>query len=177
MRTLQYVIPAAIIAIQIPAMADTVSPGTQIPIITDRAIEVHDWDKGRIYTGQVARDVTARDGDVAIPAGSRAELIIRQLAPGNMAIDIESITINGRRYVMDATGPQFNTQEYQSGGGLVGAIVGAIAGVSPEGGEIRIPAASQLNFQLRAPLHVVDWQDPGYDRNGEHYHRDPDWYR
>jgi hypothetical protein len=26
-------------------------------------------------------------------------------------------------------------------------------------------------------LQVADWQDPGYDRGGYHYHRDSDWHR
>jgi hypothetical protein len=105
------------------------------------------------------------------------ELIVRQREGDRMAIDLESITIDGRRYVLDASGPQFHTSEYENGGGLLGAIVGSIPGVRVEGGDIEIPANTVLTFQTRAPLHVVDWQDPGYDREGRHYHRDPDWYR
>jgi hypothetical protein len=177
MKKLQCLLPAVFMAMQISVMADTVSPGTQISVRIDTTIDVNQWDRGRIYSGRVARDVIARDGDVAIPAGSRAELIVRQSAPGQMVIDVESITVNRRRYVMDAAGPQFSTQEYQSGGGLVGSIIGAINGVTAQGAAIHIPTDSVLAFQLRAPLHVVDWADPGYDREGEHYHRDPDWYR
>jgi hypothetical protein len=164
-------------ALPIAARADTVLAGTQIQVRPDSQIEVSRWDRGRIYTGQVARDVVARDGDVAIPRGSNVELIVRQIGPERMAIDLESVTVNGRRYVLDSTGPRFHTEEYENGGGLVGAIVGAVSGVRAEGGEISVPAESILSFQTRAPLHVVDWQDPGYEREGHHYHRDNDWYR
>lgn len=157
--------------------ADTVPPGTQISVQMDRPISISEWDRGRIYRGRIARDVIARDGDVAIPAGAPVEMIVRQTGPNRMALDVESVTVRGRRYVMDTSGPQFHTNEYENGGGLVGNILGAIAGVEAEGNRISVPADAILTFDLRAPLHVVDWEDPGYERNGEHYHYDRDWYR
>ena len=161
----------------VTAKADTVPAGMQIQVRPDSEIRVDKWDRGRIYYGHVAQDVKARDGDMAIPRGSNVELIIRQRGPNRMAIDIESITVNGRRYVLDSTGPQFRTHEYENGGGLVGSIVGVITGVTTEGNSIIVPPDSILSFQTQAPLHIVDWQDPGYERERNHYHRDPDWYR
>ena len=40
--------------------------------------------------------------------------------------------MNGRRYVMDAAGPNLNMPEnnYNNGSGLVGSIIGAIAGAA-----------------------------------------------
>lgn len=177
MSKLFFLSPLCLIAMQFTARADTVRLGSEIQVRPFQEIRVNQWDRGRIYTGEVARDVEARDGDVAIPRGSRVEMIVRQRPGGSMAIDVESITINGHRYVLDASGPQFNTREYQDGGGLLGAIVGSIPGVRTEGNTIEVPSDSVLTFRTRAPLHVVDWQDPGYDRDGNHYHRDPDWYR
>jgi len=177
MRTLLCLTPTIFIAMQITSRADTVLAGTQIQVRPDNQIEVSKWDKGRIYPGHVERDVVARDGDVAIPRGSTVELIVRQVGPERMALDLESVTVSGRRYVMDSSGPSFHTPEYENGGGLVGAIVGAIAGVRAEGNEVVIPANSVLTFQTRAPLRVVEWQDPGYEREGYHYHREHDWYR
>ncbi len=177
-------VPIILAGIQGWALADTILPGTRIEVRSDNPIEVTRWDRGRIYPAHVARDVMARDGDVAIPRGSYAELIVRQNGPDQMTVDIESITVNGRRYTMDNTGPQFNMSQsdYTGGGGLVGGIVGAIAGatgaqVETRGGQIRVPAGAVLTFELRQPLHVVNWSDPGYDNNGYHYHRDHDWYR
>lgn len=182
MRNFLWIIPALLISMQFSARADTVLPGTEIGVRTDGPIHVNQWDRGRIYTGHVARGVVARDGDIAIPQGSPVELIVRQTGPDQMTVDIESITVNGRRYVMDTRGPEFDTQAYQNGSGVVGAIMGAIAGaaggdVETRGSEIRIPGDTVLRFELRQPLHLVDWRDPGYDRGGGHYHRDQDWYR
>lgn len=175
-------IPLILAGMQFAARADNVPPGTQIMVRPDTDVTVAKWDRGRIYPAHVSRDVYARDGDVAIPAGSPAEVIVREVGPDQMMLDLESITVNGRRYVMDATGPQFNTDAYRNGGGLVGTIVGAIAGssggdVEYQGGRIHVPAGAMLTFQLQAPLHMVGWQDPGYNQRGEHYHHEHDWYR
>jgi hypothetical protein len=177
MRKVFWMIPALLIGLQISAKADTVLPGTEIPVRTDAPIHVSQWDRGRIYMGNVARDVVARDGDIAIPAGSPVELIVRQIGPQDMTLDIESITVNGRRYAIDTTGPNFNTQAYNNGTGIVGAIVGAISGAQTQGAEIRIPPETVLRFQLQQPLHLVNWRDPGYEHGGYHYHHEHDWYR
>ncbi|HEY7391865.1 MAG TPA: hypothetical protein VH640_25335 [Bryobacteraceae bacterium] len=109
-------------------------------------------------------------------------MIVRQVGPSQLALDLESITVEGRRYAMDATGPQFTMPEaqYNSGAGLIGNIIGAVTGnIEYEGNRIHVPAGSVLTFQLRQPLHVVNWADGGYDRNGYHYHHEEDhgWYR
>ncbi len=177
MRKLLILSTSVFMAMQFAAKADTVPAGTQIQVRPDEEISVSHWDRGRIYPGHVIRDVVARDGDVAIPRGSYAELIVREAGPNRMVLDVESVTVNGMRYVLDTSGPQFDTRAYQNGGGVVGAIVGAISGVRTEGNQIIVPPNSTLTFETRAPLHVVDWQDPGYEREGHHYHRDSDWYR
>lgn len=179
-----WAIPAILIGLQVPMMADVVLPGTDIHVRADSPIDVARWDRGRIYPAHVVRDVVARDGDVAIPRGAQAELIVRQVGPGQLALDLESVTVNGQRYAMDTAGPQYNMPEteYNNGGGVVGAIIGAIAGangeqVEPNGAEIRVPAGSVVTFQLREPMHIVGWGDPGYMNGRSHYHREHDWYR
>jgi len=183
MRTLLWAAPAIFLGMQLCASADTILPGTQIQVRTDQPIEMHTWDRGRVYPARVARDVYARDGDIAIPSGSYAELIVRQVGPDQMVLDIESVTVKGRRYVMDTTGPEYNTHrsEYENGGGLLGNIVGAISGgraeVITRGHEIHVPAGAMITFRLQEPLHMVGWGDPGYEHDHGHYHRDGDRYR
>lgn len=176
--------PLLLIGLQLPGFADTILPGTEIRVRADRPMDVARWDRGRIYPGHVAQDVYAADGDLVIPRGSYAELIVRQEGPDRMAVDLESVTANGRRYVMDAEGPNFHMADtqYRDGAGLVGGIIGAIAGaagvqVQAQGNRIYIPEDSVVTFRLQEPLHTVGWSDPGYMNNGSHYHRDPDWYR
>jgi len=173
-----------IVGMQASAFADTVTPGTQMEVRVDNMVSVSKWDRGRIYPGHIARDVYARDGNVAIPRGSYAELIVRELGPDQLALDLESVTVNGRRYVLDTTGPEYNARrhDYDNGAGVVGNIIGAIAGaagadVETHGRVLRVPAGAVVRFQLQEPLHVVNWTDPGYENHGYHYHRDHDWYR
>ena len=169
---------------QIPALATEILPGAQIQVRADETIDVSHWDRGRIYPAHVVSDVFGRGGDVAIHRGARAELIVRQTGPGEYALDLESITEDGHRYVMDTSGPQYNMQQQQhnNGNGFLGAIAGAIAGangeqVRPRGAEIHVPAGSAITFNLQEPLHVATWGDPGYQQGGWHYHHDQDWYR
>jgi hypothetical protein len=173
-----------VLGMQVSGLADTVAPGTQIEVRADNTINVSKWDRGRIYPAHIARDVYARDGDVAIPRGSYAELIVRQSGPDQLALDLESITVNGRRYALDTAGPEFNARrhDYDNGAGVVGNIIGAIAGaagadIETHGRELRVPAGAVVRFQLQEPLRVVNWADPGYENRGYHYHRDHDWYR
>ena len=183
MRNLLWIAPAIFFGVQFCASAATILPGTQIEVKTDGPIMLHTWDRGRIYPARVARDVFGRDGDLAVPRGSYAELIVREIRPDQMALDLESVTVNGQRYVMDTTGPQFNMPngEYNNGAGLIGGIVNALSGgqvqVETHGDAIRVPADSMVTFQLQEPMHVAGGGDPGYSRGGEHYHHDGDWYR
>jgi hypothetical protein len=174
-----FAIPVLLVGLQCASYADTVLPGTELEVRTHGPITVAKWERGRIYIGEIARDIHARDGDLAIPRGSRVEMIVRQRNPDQLTLDLESITVNGRRYAVDTSGPNFNMDrgDYDRGAGLIGNIVGAIAGGETQGSAVRVPDRSILHFRLQQPLRVVDWQDPGYDRDGSHYHRDNDWYR
>jgi hypothetical protein len=179
MRNLLWAAPALLLGMQLCASADTIPPGTQIVVRTDQPFELHTWDRGRIYPARVAEDVRARDGDIVIHRGANVEMIVRQTGPDQMALDVESVTVNGTRYAMDTTGPQYNMsrQDYDRGAGMIGNIVGAITGGQVRGNEINVPAGAMITFQLQQPLHVVNYRDPGYERDRYHYHRDPDWYR
>jgi len=172
-------IPVLLVGFQIASFGDTVAPGTSIDVRAEGPITVSSYDRGRIYVGHIDHDVYARDGDMAIPRGARVEMIVRQIGDNRMTLDLESITVNGQRYAVDTSGPQFNMDrgQYDRGAGLVDNIVGAITGVETQGTQIRVPDGSVLHFRLQQPMHVVGWQDPGYDRDGNHYHRDHDWYR
>jgi hypothetical protein len=159
MRTFMWAAPAVFLAMNLCASADTILPGTQIQVRTDQPIEMQAWDRGRVYPARVVQDVFATNGDLTIPRGSYAELVVRRVGPDDMALDLESVTVNGNRYVMDTTGPEYNVEQYRNGAGLIGSIVGAITGGQAEvitrGPEIRVPADSRITFQLQAPLRML----------------------
>lgn len=126
--------------------AATVSAGTEIQVRTDQAIDVKDAGRvGENYSGSVANDVLDRNGQVAIPKGSRAELGVVPLENGSnsssMTLDLKSVTVNGQHYQIqsdalsgtDGTrksglGANKRTGKYVGGGALAGTLIGALAG-------------------------------------------------
>src|SRR5690242_19267565 len=109
-----YVIPLLLVALALPLVAaglqhgEFIPPGTQIQVRADNPITVGRFARGRVYTAHVERNVYSRDGDLVIPRGTPAEVTVRQVGPGQLAIDLQSVDVRGRRYVMNASGPQFN---------------------------------------------------------------------
>jgi hypothetical protein len=117
-----------------------VPAGTTIVVRTNDAIDLSSTADGRIYTGVVDQDVRDTNGNVFIPRGADAELIVRDVGNDERAVDLESITARGRRYAVEAAdtggtreqkeglGKNQRTGKYVGGGAAVGAIIGAIAG-------------------------------------------------
>lgn len=140
-------------------------PGTLIAVRTNEGI---DADKGdnRVYTGIVDQDVRGDNGRLAIPRGSRVELIVRVEPDNDLIIDLESVNVNGNRYAVRTTA---NRQESRRDDSIVGAIVGAIQGGQARGRSVHIPRDSVLTFRLQRPLEM-GVADRGIDRDGRHYH-------
>lgn len=122
------------------AQSGSISRGTNISVRTNESIDVRNSSDGRVYSGVVDRDVLDSNGNVAIPRGSNAELMVRNIGSRDLALDLESIDVNGRRYAVttnDVTrnggtkqgvGKNERTAKYVGGGALLGTIIGAIAG-------------------------------------------------
>lgn len=200
MKTTVYVLIGAVFGFAHTVCADPIPPGTRIDVRSDTTIDARD-SSGRIYPGFVMHDVADRDGRIVIPRGAPAELIVREFGPRDFAIDLESVTVNGRRFSIDTSDAERihrhdegrRTGAYAGGGAIVGSIIGAIAGggkgaaigalaggaagagaaVATRGERVYIPAESVLSFRLEQPLNI--YPDNGYDRDGEHYHRDWDY--
>ena len=114
--------------------------GTEIRVRTDQAIQTNTPSSNRFYGATVARDVMDSSGNLAIPRGSPAELAVRRGANSNeVVLDLESVTVNGRRYSLstaadtrsggkEGIGKNKRTGEYVGGGALAGTVIGAIAG-------------------------------------------------
>jgi hypothetical protein len=122
------------------AQEQVIPRGTEIRVRTDEYINSHHAEPGRIYPADIARPVYDRDGHVAIPQGARAYLVVRDVGHSELVLDLESIRVHGRRYVLDTSsealygghregvGENGRTGKFVGGGALLGTIVGAIAG-------------------------------------------------
>jgi len=126
-----------------PQARAIIDADTTLQVRTTEPIDVKTAD-GLIFKGTVDQDVLDRNGDVAIPEGSTVELMARK-SGDEMTLDLESVTVSGQRYAVQADqstigttgqlgagartiGANKDTAVYVGGGALLGTIVGAIAG-------------------------------------------------
>ena len=118
---------------------DTIDAGTQVVVRTTESINTRNSD-GREFMGVVDQDVINRDGNVAIPRGANAALIVRRVSNDEIAVDLDSVRVDGRTYGIVTEGAEVaegqrqgigansRTGQYVGGGAILGAIIGAIAG-------------------------------------------------
>jgi len=121
---------------------DVLQSGTEVKVRTDEAINATAADVGHDYPAVVSQDVLDANGNVAIARGSRAMLtLVRGENQDEVALDLRSITANGRTYTVEANpesagttssgtglGKNKRTGEYVGGGALAGTVIGAVAG-------------------------------------------------
>jgi hypothetical protein len=146
-----------------------IEPGTNIKVRTNDSIDAEKFDN-RVYYGVVDQDVRGENGRLAVPRGSRVELIVRVMRDNDLVLDLESVNVNGQRYAIQT---DKNHVEAQRDNSLVGSILGAINGGQAQGRAVHIPRGAVLNFRIQTPL-TMGAADRGVDRNGNHYH---DYYR
>ena len=127
-------------AAALPALAASIPAGADISVRTAETIRVHDVDENRYFPATVQHDVMDRDGRIAIPRGANAELVVRRMSDGDLALDLRSVSIEGKRYVVDTedivenghqkdgVGENKRTGKFLGGGAVIGGIIGAIAG-------------------------------------------------
>ena len=118
---------------------ETIPAGTNVEVRTNQRIDLRD-SSGEVYSATVNRDVLDTDGNVAIPRGAQADMVVRNLGNHDLALDLEAITVNGRRYAVSGESNSYNagrkagvgknerTAKYVGGGAVLGTIIGAIAG-------------------------------------------------
>lgn len=158
--------------------------GTELVVRTVETIDSRNVGPDQIFSAIVEQEVTDDAGRVVIPEGSSAQLLIRQMSTGGaigspeMVLDIQSITIDGRRYLIstaDVTlesgtgiGKNKRTAETVGAGAALGTIIGAIAGggkgaaigvlvgaaggagaqVLTRGRDVQVPSETVLKFRL-----------------------------
>jgi hypothetical protein len=119
--------------------------GSDVSVRTNEAIDSATAAEGQTFEAQVTRDAKDANGDVVIPRGSSARIVIKSASKGghfrgasDLVLDLQTVTIDGRRYTIDTAdiaqkgrsgiGANKRTGEFAGGGAALGAIIGAIAG-------------------------------------------------
>jgi hypothetical protein len=120
-------------------------PGSQLSIRMNEGIDSGTAAEGQSFDAQLTRDARDANGNVVIPRGSRAAVVIKSASKGgrfkgasDLVLDLQAVTINQKQYMIDAAdisqkgksgvGANRRTATYGGGGAAVGAIIGAIAG-------------------------------------------------
>jgi len=111
-----------------------------VSVRTNERIDSRDVVEGQTFSAQIEEDIRDTDGSVAIPRGSDVWLVTRRVeVNGDITLDVDSISVSGRRYRVstsdeelqsrkDGVGGNARTGRYVGGGAVLGAIIGAIAG-------------------------------------------------
>jgi hypothetical protein len=124
-----------------PRLERVVLPaGTVLAVMTNQRIDSREVVPGQAFSAQIAEEVRASDGSILIPRGSDATLVTRRVeGNGDITLDVESVTVEGRRYRIstagqelenhrDGVGANKRTGQFVGTGAVFGAIIGAIAG-------------------------------------------------
>ena len=118
---------------------------TKVSVRTEDTINSATAVEGQTYSGEVSDDVLDANGDVVIPHGSNAQIVIRSASKGgrfhgtsDLVLDLQSISVEGKQYLVSTSdmresgkqglGANKRTAEYTGGAAALGAIIGAIAG-------------------------------------------------
>jgi hypothetical protein len=119
--------------------------GTKVPVRTEETIDSAKAVEGQTFAAEIADDVVDASGDVVVPRGANAQIVIRSASKGgrfkgtsDLVLDLQSISVEGKEYRVSTTdlqqkgkqgfGMNKRTGEFTGGGAALGAIIGAIAG-------------------------------------------------
>jgi hypothetical protein len=125
-------------------VAKVIPRGTEIVVHTDEAIDSENSSTGQLFSASVSEDVPDSNGGIAIPRGTRAKLVVRNITTGGavhspeLALDLFSVDIGGAEYRVDSADVDVNsgkgigknkrTLEYGGVGAGFGGLMGAIFG-------------------------------------------------
>jgi hypothetical protein len=126
----------------IPSVAQvnrTLPKDTEIKVRTEQKIPAKPT-IGATFGATINDDVVDGSGAVVIPKGSPARLVaIKGEGGKDVALDLRSVTVNGRSYLLtvdpnasktggSGLGANTRTAKYVGGGAAIGALLGALAG-------------------------------------------------
>jgi hypothetical protein len=143
--------PPAPIELPRPTLDDVTTETHVVPSGTEISVQTHETIDGstaandQLFDANVTENVRDADGKVVIPAGAKAQIIIKSLTQGgkiqgrsDLVLDLASVSIDGRQYALSTAdleekgraglGKNKRTAAFLGGGAAIGGIVGALLG-------------------------------------------------
>ena len=119
--------------------------GTEVSVQTNETIDGSTAADGQTFDANVTESVRDADGKVVIPAGAKAQILIKSLTQGgkirgqsDLVLDLAAVSIDGRQYALSTAdleqkgkaglGTNKRSAEFLGGGAAIGGIVGALLG-------------------------------------------------
>jgi hypothetical protein len=119
--------------------------GTEVSVQTNETIDGSTAADGQTFDANVTESVRDADGKVVIPAGAKAQILIKSLTQGgkirgqsDLVLDLAAVSIDGRQYALSTAdleqkgkaglGKNTRSAEFLGGGAAIGGIVGALLG-------------------------------------------------
>jgi len=193
--------PLVLLAATALAQNNYVLPaGSEVKIRTDTPIPAKPA-ANTTFTASVSNDVMNNSGAIAIPRGSRAELVaVPKENSDDTTLDLRSVTVNGNNYLLETRSTKSSTPgnlginkrtgKYVGGGAAIGAVLGAllgggkgaaigaiVGGAGGAGAQVytgknkEIPAETELTYKLAQDLQM---RDIGQSRNQGLQERTPE---
>lgn len=127
-----------------PAGAKVIPAGADLSVRTNVEISSANSYQGQTYSATITEDVLDVAGGVAIPAGTAAQLLVRNTSTGGavhspeVVLDLYSVTLGKKQYTVvtsdvdenngKGVGKNRRTAEFLGGGSALGALMGGIFG-------------------------------------------------
>jgi len=132
-------------AIRVSGAPGEIPAGTKLEVRTNESIDSKSSAEGRTYQAEISTQVIGRNGEVLIPRGSPAELVVLEMRDkggiggvrgAGIQLGLQSVTVNGTRYLVvsqeveqtSGLGRNRKTAEMVGGGAALGTLIGSAAG-------------------------------------------------
>jgi hypothetical protein len=170
-----------------PPPTVTIPAGTVVAVQMIDSVDSSTAQPGQLYSASLSAPLVVGN-TVAVPANSNATVRLvnadgsgRMTGSAHLGLELQSLTVNGATYnvrsgLYTTTGASRgrSTAEAVGGGGVLGGLIGAIAGrgagaaigagvgaiagggveAARKRGQVKIPSEARISFTLRAPLKV-----------------------
>jgi hypothetical protein len=133
--------------------------GTELVVRTVETIDSRRVGADQSFAAIVEHQISDASGRVIIPARSSVQLVIRQLQSAgtrgspDMVLDVQSITVDGRRYAVGTVAAAIASDHKGAAIGLlIGAADGAATQMLTKGRDVKVPPDTVLRFLLDKPV-------------------------